>query len=293
MIRSAPIGPPLRATVLALALVSVSGCMTARVGEGDIYRPIAGTALASESVRAAAPAYSVEPQAITVRDGTTLRGVWLRQPGARRTVLFFGGNGFTVEQGAKVAPLFAGLGVDLMMIDHRGYGTSDASGAPTSVDTLMTDGEDVFDSLASRPGMTPEAIVVHGHSLGSFVAGHVATVREVGAVVLQSSATTSDEFVRGQIPWYARPFVTIQISDGLKAQGNLANMARIAEPLLIVVGAKDTTTVPAMSRRLYEASPLPPGRKVLTVVMNRGHNDVFAAPEAVAAYRTFLASLPS
>ena len=267
--------------------------MTARIAEGDIYRPIAGTALASESVREVAPVYSVEPQAITARDGKILRGVWLRQPGARRTVLFFGGNGFTVEQSARLTPLFARLGVDLMMIDHRGYGTSDAGEAPTSVDTLMSDGEDVFDSLASRPGMTPGAIVVHGHSLGSFVAGHVASVREAGAVVLQSSATTSDDFVRGQIPWYAKPFVSIQISDGLKAQGNLANMARIAEPLFVVVGAKDKTTSAAMSRRLYAASPLPPGRKVLEVVANRGHNDVFAASEAVAAYRTFLASLPS
>lgn len=280
----------LSSAALSLALLSTAGCMTARVTEGGIYRPVAAGALTAEAVAAVAPAYTLEPQEITARDGAVLRGVWLRQPGATRTVLFFGGNGFVVENGAPAAKLFAALGVDLMMIDHRGYGTSDAGGGTSKVETLMTDGEDVFDSVAARTG---QPIVLHGHSLGSFVAGHVAAVRDAGGVVLQSSATNADDFVRARVPGIARPFVKVEIAPGLKAQGNLAVMARIAEPVLLIVGADDTTTAPAMSRRLYDASPLPPGRKTLTVVEGRGHNDVFSAQEAVAAYRTFLASLPS
>ena len=292
MLRSVCTSPHLRLAMLALAILPAGGCINASVAESDIYRPIAAGALTAKAVAASAPAYTLEPQTITARDGTMLRGVWLRQAGARRTVLFFGGNGFTTEQGAKIAPLFARLGVDLMMMDHRGYGTSDAGpGGAAAVQTLMTDGEDAFDYLASRPGMSPGAIVLHGHSLGSFVAGHVAAVRNAGAVVLQSSATTADDFVRGQVPWYARPAVKIKVSEGLKTQGNLANMTEIAEPLLIVVGAEDKITAPAMSLRLYEASPLTPGRKVLSIVKGRGHNDVFAAPAAVEAYRSFLASL--
>lgn len=276
---------------ISLGLTALTGCMTARVEEGDIYRPKTGGELSQEAVFAMAPAYRLERQSITARDGAELRGVWLRQPGASHTVLLFGGNGFLVAEGARLASLFEKLGVDLMMIDHRGYGASEPGSAAPSIQALMSDGEDVFDSLGSRPGMSPAAIVLHGHSLGSFVAGHVATVRDSGGLVLQSSATTADDFVRGQIPVYARPFVRVQVADELKVGGNLANMSRIEEPLLIVVGADDRTTVPSMSRRLYAASPLAPEHKTLTVVAGRGHNDVFASPEAMTSYRTFLASL--
>ncbi|MDP3368805.1 MAG: alpha/beta hydrolase [Brevundimonas sp.] len=270
----------------------MTGCATARVAESDIYRPRTGGELTQVLVSATAPAYRLERATITARDGAVLRGVWLRQAGARHTVLLFGGNGFLVAEGARLAPLFEQLGVDLMMIDHRGYGASAPGNGTPSLRLLMSDGEDLFDNLASRPGMSPASIVLHGHSLGSFVAGHVATSRDSGALVLQSSATTADDFVRGQIPVYARPFVRVEVADELRNGGNLSNMSKITEPLLIVVGAEDRTTVPAMSRRLYAASPLAPGSKTLMIVAGRGHNDVFASPEAVATYRTFLESLP-
>ncbi len=286
-----PLYSGIRMIGILLGLTALTGCMTARVEESNIYRPIAGGELSQEAVSAVAPSYRLERESIIVRDGAVLHGVWLRQPGARHTVLLFGGNGFVVARGAKLASLFEALGVDLMMIDHRGYGESEPGSGSPSIQALMWDGEDVFDSLASRPGMSPTAVVIHGHSLGSFVAGHVATVRDSGGLVLQSSATTADDFARGQIPFYAQPFVRVQVADSLRTGGNLQNMSRIDEPLLILVGAEDRTTVPSMSRRLYAASPLAAESKTLMIVAGRGHNDVFASPEAVTAYRTFLESL--
>jgi fermentation-respiration switch protein FrsA (DUF1100 family) len=276
---------------ISLGLTALTGCMTARVEESDIFRPTAGGALTQEAVSAAAPSYRLERESIIARDGAVLNGVRLRQPGARHTVLYFGGNGFVVARGAELAAFFEKLGVDLMIMDHRGYGLSEPGSGSPSLRLLLSDGEDVFDSLASRPGMSSADIVIHGYSMGSFVAGRLATVRDSGGLVLQSSATTADDFARGQIPLFARPFVRVQIADGLRTGGNLANMSMIDEPLLIVVGAEDRTTVPSMSRRLYAASPLAPGIKTLTIVADRGHDDVFSSPEAVASYRTFLESL--
>ena len=68
-------------------------------------------------------------------------------------------------------------------------------------------------------------------------------------------------------------------------------MAAIEEPLLILVGSADRTTPPALSERLYAASPLPPARKTLAVIEGANHTDVLTRPAAIAAYRAFLGSL--
>jgi fermentation-respiration switch protein FrsA (DUF1100 family) len=149
----------------------------------------------------------------------------------------------------------------------------------------------VFDFVRARPDRAPGPIILHGHSLGSFIAGHLAAVRETGGVVLEGSVTTAEDWVAAGTPGIAKPFVKVRIAQGLEGRGNLANMARIEEPLLLLVGEKDNTTPPRLSKGLYEASPLPPGRKTLLVVKGARHDNALTKPEAIAAYRRFLDGL--
>ena len=137
--------------------------------------------------------------------------------------------------------------------------------------------------------MDPGRILVHGQSLGSFIADHVAAHRPTGGVVLESSVTTSEDWVRAATPGAAKAFVNVRIEEGLKGRGNLRNMALIDEPLLILVGEKDGTTPPRLSQALFAASPLGPDRKALAIVPGGSHVDVKTRPEAIAAYRLFLA----
>jgi fermentation-respiration switch protein FrsA (DUF1100 family) len=225
---------------------------------------------------------------IAAADGARLYAAYLRQPGARTTILYFGGNGYTVGRfGAWTAGLFAPLGVDLFLVDHRGYGLSE--GTPT-IAAMEADALAAYDALAAMlPKGSP--ILVHGHSLGSFLAGHVAANRPTAGVVLESSATTTEDWVKAGTPGAAKPFLKVSIAEALRGRGNLANMARIDEPVLILVGEKDGTTPPALSQGLYDASPLPAGRKRLVRVKGAGHVDAMAKPQAAAAYRDFLARL--
>jgi fermentation-respiration switch protein FrsA (DUF1100 family) len=277
---------PNRSTLLLLPLL-LAAC-TAEVRESDLLRPVRGGGLAVGALAKAAPAYRLEEERIAV-NGATLYAVHLTQPGSRATILYFGGNGYTIGRyGAWSASVFAPLGVDLMIVDHRGYGLS--TGAPT-VETMATDGLAAFDHLARKLGPGGR-IVVHGQSLGSFMAGHVAASRPTAGVVLESSATTAEDWMKAATPGLAKPFLKVRIDSALKGRGNFANMARIEEPLLILVGEKDRTTPPSLSRALYAASPLPAGRKSLVEVPGAGHVDALPRPEALAAYRAFLAALP-
>ncbi|HEU0134556.1 MAG TPA: alpha/beta fold hydrolase [Allosphingosinicella sp.] len=273
-------------SLLGLALL-LSGC-TARIGENDLIRPLPGGPLTPQAVAAAAPDYVLSEHRIARPDGGRLYAVHLRRPGARTTILYFGGNGYTVGRyGAWTASLFVPLGVDLMIVDHRGYGLSEGA---AGIAAMESDALASFDYLAGLTG-DGRRIVLHGHSLGSFIAGHVAANRTAGAVVLESSATTTEQWVAARMPKAAKPFLRVEIGEALRGRGNLANMPRIEEPLLLLVGAKDRTTPPRLSRGLYAASPLPPSRKTLRTINGAGHADVMAKAEAIQAYRAFLQSL--
>lgn len=280
--------PALRAAAALFAAASVSACVTVSLSEQDVYLPQKGAGAPPPRLAVGGVEYQVEPHTIVSADGTRLAGALLRRPGADRTVLYFGGNLFTMqEDAAGVAAVLAPLNVDLMVMDYRGYGASGTG--PLTTDAIMGDALAAFDHLARLPGMEPSKIVVHGHSLGSFMAGHVAAHRATAGVVLESSATTAEAYARSQVPFLARPFVRLDISESLRRQGNLQQMNRLDEPLLVLVGEKDEATPARFSRELFQASTLPPGRKRLAVVEDAGHNDVLHHPAGMRAYREFMA----
>lgn len=277
----------LASAVAWLAATSLPGCITVSLSEQDVYIPQKGASPPPARLLVGGVEYSVEPQTIAGSDGTRLAGALLRRAGSERTVLYFGGNLFTMQaNAAEVARELAPFGVDVMVVDHRAYGAS-ATG-PITMDAVMGDALATFDHLAGLPGMAASKIVVHGHSLGSFMAGHVAAHRPTGGVVLESSATTAEDYARAQVPFLARPFVRLDISESLRRQGNLQHMDALDEPLLLLVGERDDATPARFSRELFQASTLPAGRKRLAVVEGAGHNDVLEHPAAVAAYRAFL-----
>ncbi len=264
---------------LTLALLALSGCVTYTVGPGHVLHPkrdrAAGLVLDPAEVRAAVPGTTAEPWSVARPDGAVLRGAWVRHdgvPAGRPTVLYFGGNGFRISSLGmkKLVPLLR-LGLDVVMLDHRGYGQS---GGAASVDSLKADALAVFDAVASEAGAG--RVVAHGHSLGSFLASHVGAERQAGAVVLENSATTTGDYVRSRYSLYPilRPFVRFRIDDALAGEGSLGPVGEITEPLLIVAGAGDARIPAWMSRRLYDASPLAPGRKRLEVFEGAGHNRV-------------------
>ena len=271
--------------LVTLGLAGAAGC-SVEISERRVLHPQASGTLSQDAVTHAAPVFTVSRHDIIAADGTRLYAVRLRQPGARATILYFGGRKYTIgASGATTASRFAPLGVDLFIADYRGYGQSE--GTPTA-SAMAGDMLAVFDYAASLPDIGAARLIVHGHSMGSFAAGYVAAHRPVGGVVLESSVTTTEEWVRARVPVVVKPFVRVRIADDLKGKGNLENMSLIDEPLLILVGAADHTTPPQLSKGLYAASPLPPERKSLVIVPGADHGDVMTHESAIASYRRFL-----
>ena len=280
---------PFRLLIL-LGLAPLAACTTFNVTERTLIaaeQTEAARSSAADSLAASFPGVTYEEQRIQTADGGALYGALLRQPGADLTVLYFGGNAYTIgDYGAGTARAFLPLGTNVFLVDHRGYGWSE--GEPTAA-ALFADALAVFDHVAALPEVGP--VVVHGQSLGSFLAGHVGANRPTAGVTLESSATTPREWAGALVPTLYKPFVRVRIAEPLQAIDNRAAVERIEEPLLIVVGEEDQATSPGLSRRLYEASPLPENRKALVVIEGAGHNDVMEHAAFVEAYRTFLAQV--
>ncbi|HEX9955334.1 MAG TPA: alpha/beta fold hydrolase [Allosphingosinicella sp.] len=269
----------------AAFLLFAAGC-TARIDERTLVHPVKAGAIDQAELAKAAPRFAAEQHWIERPDGARLHAVLLRQPGAKATILYFGGNGYAIGlHGPWTANSFAPLGANVMIVDHRGYGLSTGT---ASMATAEGDALAAFDYLRA---LSREPILVHGHSMGSFMAGHVAANRDTAGAILESSATTTEEWVASRTGGVIGKLIRVKIDPALKGRGNLANVARIEEPLLIVVGGKDKTTPPVLSQHLYDASPLPAGRKQLVLVPQADHNNVMIAKTVHAAYARLLADL--
>jgi len=267
-------------------LLALAGC-TVTVDERSLLHPTPGGALPEEALEGAAGVYAMTEHWIGTPDGSRLSAVLLRQPGARGTILYFGGNGFTIERfGAYVAGALAPLGVDIMIVDHRGYGRSE--GTPTQAN-IEADGVAAFDYLSGTIGVAPARIVVHGQSLGSFIAGHVAANRPAAGVVLESSATTAEEWVDANFRGVARTFVRRGSIRRFRGAATGATWRRSGSRCCFWSAPRIGRRRPGSARRSTppRRCPLP---KTLLVVPGADHTDVLVHQEAIAAYRRFLAA---
>lgn len=272
----------MRRIALLLLLLPLTGCI-AHVREENLIIPQPGAALQAGTT--ADGRWTIQPLQVEAAPGITLRGAWFHRQDAVATVLYFGGNGFVLSRHHPyVLGIYRALPVDVIAFDHRGYG---ASTGRASVDALLADGPVVYDAVRALPALAGNPLVVHGHSLGSFVAGAVAQARRLDGLVLESSATTAEDWVQG----FADQSIFVRkavVAPSLQGRGNAQIMSTLDEPVLIVVGRQDTTTPPAMSRALFEQAAVPATDKELLSVDRAGHMDASMKPAYGAAFERLL-----
>lgn len=254
-----------RLLLAASVLISASACTTITVSEKELLMP--DKAVTTRNIDSIAPGYQLRELALSGKDGTRLYGQLLQHPQAKQTVLFFGGNNFRIQQyGRTVLEGYSKLGVNLVLVDHRGYGNSE--GEP-SIETLFSDGLATFDRIKQELPIQP--LIVHGFSLGSFIAGHVGKHRPVDALILEGSATNAEDWADAITPWFAKPFITVKIESKLQAINNKNNLTEFRAPLLIVVGENDSQTPPSLSEKLY-AEATQARYRDLQIVPDLNHN---------------------
>ena len=218
---------------------------------------------------------------LSTSDGVRLHGWWIHS-GGRRVVLLFHGNAGNISHRLDRAKLFVDrLGVDLFLVDYRGYGLSE--GRP-SESGLYRDGFAIYDAARDR-GFAPERIILLGESLGCAVAVEVALTRPCTGIALETPFLSVPALARVHYPFVPGFLVRSRYDTESK-------IARVAPPKLFVAAAQDDVAPPAQARRLFDLARSP---KELLVVPGAGHNDayVLGGEMYLAAWRRFLDAIDS
>jgi fermentation-respiration switch protein FrsA (DUF1100 family) len=201
-----------------------------------------------------------EPLALTMADGTELRG-WYRKPSAGApTLLYFHGNAGSVADRADRFRQVLSSGFGLLAMNYRGYG--DSGGSPSEA-ALVSDGVALFDWLAQRDG----PIVIYGESLGTAVAVAVAAQRKGSALILEAPFTAALDIAAATYPWVP---VSLLMRDPFLSRERIRE---VEEPLLVVHGTADQVVPVALGRKLFDRAGEP---KRLVIVEGGAHNDLWS-----------------
>ena len=279
--------------LLILALINLLGaCTSFTVQERNFIMPdsVTGknttTRFNQTALKAILPNANMHDVSVTQADGNVTHGIVISQPGARATLLYFGGNMFHIDRHAQeILSTIAACNVNVAMFDYRGYGRS--SGKPT-VALMSTDALAVYDHMNAQ---SLGQVMVHGQSLGSFIAAYVAQFRPARALVLESTATNPQDWAIANTPWYFRPFVSIEVAPELALVDNLVAVSAYTGPSLLLIGGQDVITPPTLANRVFVAMRGSP--KVLLVAQGAGHNDVLDDTKIAQKYCEFLGKLGS
>lgn len=202
---------------------------------------------------------------LTTADGIRLHG-WFFQTEktpARATVIYFHGNGGNLSNVGWVGKRLADRGLDVLLLDYRGYGRSE--GQIDGELGLYTDGDAAYDFVTQTRGVNASKIIFYGQSLGTAVAADLASRRQCGAVIIESGFSSASEMASNVFPWLPSRLHVL-------AKNRFESARKLSQagcPLLITHGDPDEVIPTDQSRLLFAAAKEP---KKLLLYPGAGHN---------------------
>jgi pimeloyl-ACP methyl ester carboxylesterase len=207
---------------------------------------------------ASAPTLPTGTEIVWLGNDADIEAWFIRPPAvehATPVLIFFHGNGELIDYWVHRFKEHSRSGVGVLLVEYPGYGRS---GGKTTQETITQASIAAYDFLAGKSDVDAEAIVAHGRSLGGGAATQLALARPISALVLESTFTDVRAMSsRLGFPgsWVADPF------------DNLAAVAQLEVPVLVLHGQRDTLVPVAHGEALAEAS------ETELIRMPCGHND--------------------
>lgn len=276
--------------LIALMSTCLTACVSMQVDEANFIHPDSKSGYKvvhrfdDAALQRVTPGAVLQEQLISIDKGLELHGLSVRQSGTTTTVLYFGGNMYHLDDGAPyLVKAITSCGANLISFDYRGYGRS--SGKP-SVSNMQEDALRIYDAVREQ---VSGKLIVHGQSLGSFIAGYVAQQRKLDGLVLESTATNAYDWAVANTPWYAKPFIDIELSPALQNIDNAKAVSDYRGHGLVLVGDRDKVTPMGLGQKVYQS--IPSANKRMFVSTGGDHNGLLQRPDIMDAYCTFVKSV--
>ncbi|MBR7800276.1 alpha/beta hydrolase [Undibacterium fentianense] len=277
----------MRSIVAFIFTLVLTACKTVTVEESMFIRPDHIAPYANKQVfnelklRENLPYAKLNELQVLVPNGHSLQGLFVQQENASVTLLYFGGNRSHIDDAAhQLAAQVGNCPINFMMFDYRGYGRT--QGEPNT-ENLKEDALRIFDFARAK---TSGKLIVHGHSLGSFMTAYIAQKRTVDGIILETTASTVEDVLSLRTPWYAKPFIRFDIVPSLAQIDNTIAVNEFQGKSLVITGENDQTTPAPLGLKVFNTIGSKEKRHVL--VKEGGHNNLLQRTEVKTAYCEFV-----
>ena len=172
---------------------------------------------------------------LRTEDGVTLHGWFVpAAKDAQGVLLFFHGNAGNISHRLDSIRQFHELGLNVLIIDYRGYGESE--GKPSEAGTYR-DAEAAWRYLTEELGYLPRRITIFGRSLGGAVAAWLASEREPGALIVESSFSSATRVAKELYPFLPVRWLS-------RFRYDTANAVARADCPVLVIHSRDDEIIP-------------------------------------------------
>ena len=224
---------------------------------------------------------SFEKVNLSTKNNAKISGWFIPHPQAKKTVLFFHGNGGNISHRGDSIYIFHKLKLNVLIIDYVGYGESEGS---PSEQGLYQSADAAWQYLVSNKKIKPENIVIFGRSLGGAVAVDLASRVKAGGLILESTFSSVRDVVESAFPFMS-PFIYLRYSFD-----SFSKIKNISVPTLVIHSPDDGVIPFELGVKLFKG--LNTEKDFLQI---RGsHNDGFM--QSISSYmpsiRSFSQSLP-
>lgn len=208
-----------------------------------------------------------QPQPLKVDDKTiyirldtpekkAITAKFFKNPGAEFTILFSHGNAEDISGSSWFYQNLSNAGFNVFVYDYRGYGKSE--GTPSEKNSYE-DIETAYNYLIKENQIAPEKIIIHGRSLGGAVSIDLASRKECGGLIVESTFTSA---FRVLTRYRIYPFDKFN---------SLGKIKKIKCPVLFIHGREDEIIPFWHSETLFAEANEP---KYFFPVEAANHNDV-------------------
>lgn len=192
-------------------------------------------------------------------EGSRIAFVYLRNPGARRCLLYSHGSASDLGTLGPILEAHRAFGFNVLAYDYPGVGLSTG---PLSESACDAAAEALFAWLR-REGVAAEDIVLYGRSIGVTPTIRLAARERCGSVVLASGFVSA---------FGHRPWMRLFPGDWFR---NRERIGAMRSPALILHGERDERIDAANAGMLAEAAP---AGSVARIIAGRGHGDLHLDP---------------
>jgi pimeloyl-ACP methyl ester carboxylesterase len=209
-------------------------------------------------------------------DGLLLKG-WVLNEGEKDAILYFGGNGESIEYNLpQFRKIFSHHAV--YMLSYRGYGSSE--GVPSELG-IYSDAQALYDKIRAKH----RSVSVVGRSLGSGVATYIASSREINGVVLITPFASLVDMAKRQFPIFP---VSILLKDKYLSEERV----RSIKSKSLILYAENDEVVPVSSTEKLIANF---DSELLEVVEVKGvgHNSISTSATYEIKLEQFIENLKS